>query len=60
MTTSSIKKTFTLRDKTEVASFMRMFEKSFKNPPKLEKSSIRMSTPEQVTQLVNAVRKMQA
>ena len=58
MATSSIKKTFTLRNKTEVASFMRMFEKSFKNPPKLEKSSIRMSTPEQVTELVNAVRKM--
>ena len=59
MATSSINKTFTLRNKAEVTNFMRLFEKSVQNPPKLEKSSIRMSTPEQVTELVNAVRKMQ-
>ena len=58
MATSSIKKTFTLHNKTEVTSFMQMFAKASKMPPKLEKSEIKMSTPEQVTKLVNAVREM--
>lgn len=51
MATSSINKTFTLRNKAEVTNFMRLFEKSVQNPPKLEKSSIRMATPEQVIEL---------
>lgn len=60
MATSSIKKTFTLHNKSEVTNFMQMFAKASKTPPKLEKSSIKMSTPEQVTELVNAVRKIQS
>ena len=59
MATSSIKKTFTLHNENEVKCFMHMFAKASDTPPELKKFSIKMSTPEQVTKLVNAVRKMQ-
>ena len=58
MATSSIKKTFTLRTREETNAFMKLFEESLRNPPKLEKSVAKMASPAQDDEFLKALRKM--
>ena len=54
MATSSIKKTFSLQTRQETNAFMKLFEESLRNPPKLEKSAIPMATEADVENMIRA------
>ncbi len=58
MATSSIHKEFALNSREEANAFMRLFEESLRNPPKLEKPAAVMSTQEQDEEFFRKLRKV--
>ena len=57
MATSSIKKTFSLRTKEETSVFMKMFEESLRNPPKIEKTGVKMSDDEDIEKMISILQR---
>lgn len=52
MATSSIHKEFALNSREEADAFMRLFEESLRNPPKLETPAAVMATETDVQEMV--------
>ncbi len=57
MATSSLKKSFSLTGKTEISNFARMLEESVKNPPKIEKTGVKMSSTEDIKKILSILRR---
>ncbi|MBQ9539296.1 MAG: hypothetical protein IJU95_08485 [Treponema sp.] len=58
MATSSIHKEFSLHNREEADAFMKLFEESLRNPPKLEKPAAVMATLEQDEEFFSKLRKI--
>ena len=57
MATSSLYKTFSLRTREETDAFMNMIEESLRNPPKTEKSGVKMSTDEDIEKMIKILQR---
>ena len=57
MATSSLYKTFSLRTQEETDVFMQKFEESLRNPPKTEKSGVKMSTDEDIEKIIKILQR---
>lgn len=57
MATSSLYKTFSLRTREETNAFMKMFEESLRNPPKIELSGVKMATEGDIKDMISMWKK---